>query len=204
MEEITIKKQLTEDDYNKYSAVLTQKIYKKLGSLFIVGVILAASAIAIINNITTQFFENTDSFIPSIIWGLCILILPYFTCKYLWKHGDIKYTDPKGYFQSQKEFTIGAIGIKEYSDNYETTAKWDAIIEIIETKYQILFCIDKMAALVIPKHAFTSPEDADIFLKQAHEFWESAKNKDTPTVTSKNPWKTAPPETLGSSVEEPQ
>lgn len=71
-------------------------------------------------------------------------------------------------------------GIRERTDLGEGTRSWKTFKDITQDTHNFYFIVDAIAlnavaALVIPRRAFATPQDADTFLAQARQQWRQGR-----------------------------
>jgi hypothetical protein len=93
-----------------------------------------------------------------------------------------------------QEFSLTPQGIKHKSNFFDGTYSWSGIKEIIETEEHIAFHFSTMQAFLIPKRAFASSEQKQIFLKLVEQYRQAPTGVQTPQTTRGGWW------TQGSSV----
>ncbi len=66
--------------------------------------------------------------------------------------------------------------LSEKTSVNETKVAWTTLKSIEEDSAYLFLFVDKLVAHIIPKRAFSSPHEADMFLNTARRFWEAAKS----------------------------
>ncbi|GGZ29980.1 hypothetical protein GCM10011273_15150 [Asticcacaulis endophyticus] len=62
------------------------------------------------------------------------------------------------------------------SGNKDSETDWAKIYDVSETRKTILLFYNKNSAIIIPKSAFDSSDDADVFAKASSKHWLLAKD----------------------------
>ncbi len=95
-----------------------------------------------------------------------------------------------------QEFSLTPQGIKHRSNFFDGTYSWSGIKEILETDQHIAFHFSTMQAFLIPKKAFTSPEQYIEFMRLIEQYRNQTTGTPVPVATRGAWW------TQGSSVTE--
>lgn len=76
------------------------------------------------------------------------------------------------------EHTIGISPewLSEKTSVNENKAAWMTLKSLEEDSEYLFLFLDRLVAHVIPKRAFASPHEADMFLSTARRYWEAAKS----------------------------
>jgi hypothetical protein len=90
-------------------------------------------------------------------------------------------------------FKLGPDGVREQTTVIEAFARWAKVTEIAENKQLIVFFLGPRYGFLIPKRAFPSAEDAQVFLDTARAFRSSSLNGTVPSLPEIRPsWPPAP------------
>lgn len=82
----------------------------------------------------------------------------------------------KGYFLLGRTISMDTKGIKESSEISEVLQPWDKIAAILSTPKYILIYRDDFQGYVMPLSNFESREQAEAFLHNALNYWNSSRN----------------------------
>lgn len=74
----------------------------------------------------------------------------------------------------------------------DTKNAWVMIEAIEEDKTHFFFFLSKILAFIVPKRAFSSPAEAQIFVDKSHRYWQAAKNGTPVTAEDGAVWPPAP------------
>lgn len=69
-----------------------------------------------------------------------------------------------------------ATGIDKTTGSVESRTKWHDVTAVVETKKAILLFTNRNCAAIVPKSAFSSPEDAQAFADFAKAQWDDAQS----------------------------
>jgi hypothetical protein len=67
-------------------------------------------------------------------------------------------------------------GLTKYVGETSSLLEWPAIFHLVETRTILLFFTNANCAMIVPKNAFATPENADQFAKAAQAHYASAKS----------------------------
>jgi hypothetical protein len=95
-----------------------------------------------------------------------------------------------------QEFSLTPQGIKHQSNFFEGTYFWSNIKEVIVTEEHIAFHFSTMQAFLIPKRAFSSPEQGAEFMRLIEHYRHQSTGVPIPQITRGAWW------TQGQSVTE--
>ena len=70
---------------------------------------------------------------------------------------------------------ISDSGITKSSEVTRIEIKWAGIYDVTETRKTILLFTNRKCALIVPKSAFASAEEATIFTTAARNYWAKIK-----------------------------
>jgi hypothetical protein len=102
-----------------------------------------------------------------VLWYICLLfvfpVLGFFSAKKRGTYGR----DCKVYIDATHIWTIDAAN--------EIRKPWNSIDNVVEARNHIFVYFDKCNAFIIPKTAFDSLKDADVFFQAAKTLFDSAK-----------------------------
>ncbi len=79
-------------------------------------------------------------------------------------------------FLDQRSLSIEATHIVEKTSINETKLEWTRIEAVEESDKFLYFFINTQYALLLPKRAFSSPAEMQIFLDKSRRYWEVAKS----------------------------
>ncbi len=96
------------------------------------------------------------------------------------------------------EHTIGISPewLSEKTRINENKVAWTTLKSIEEDSEYLFLFLDRLVAHVIPKRAFSSPQEANTFLNTAHRYWEAAKSGQSLPAEDAAVW--PPPPCIGT------
>lgn len=77
----------------------------------------------------------------------------------------------------ERNVSIGEQGVHDATEISDEFFAWKAFLEITQSRNQFYLFIDRYEAVVVPKRAFPSPEQAQQFFETAMSFWKAAVQK---------------------------
>jgi hypothetical protein len=125
-----------------------------------------------------------DSYMPELIFWAMIAVVLVVTSfiyaaifvfvlapllQFLWHIGRYL-ASPK----PEQTVALSADGVTKHTLDTETTTAWRGVTVFVETRKTVLLFTGRNAAMIIPKSAFASSEDADRFTVAARHHWEDA------------------------------
>lgn len=170
---MTVKFDVNREDYWKYNR---HAIFhtKQIRNSYIKAYGLAAIVIIFI---FYEFRKTTDMPATSFIL-LCIsatvisLIFSYI----LSKKRIMKVPSTSGGTICEHIIDINKTGISEKTKVNESHYEWNGILRIEQNKKYIYIFVDNNLGHIIPKRAFVSDNEANIFYHEANEYWHNSKN----------------------------
>lgn len=104
-----------------------------------------------------------------------LIMFGLYMCLYWFKR--LRQTrNSKHLINQQVSIEINENGIKSNSNGQESFKPWQAIDQVISTNSHILVFISKRSTLVIPKRAFSTKKEADLFTSTTLNFISKSKN----------------------------
>ncbi|HVV16908.1 MAG TPA: YcxB family protein [Polyangia bacterium] len=89
--------------------------------------------------------------------------------QFLWHTGRYLF-NPK----VEQTVSLSTAGLTKTLVDAETTTTWRTVTALVETRKTLLLFTSRNAAMIIPKSAFASGEEADQFVAAARHHWEDA------------------------------
>jgi len=92
--------------------------------------------------------------------------------------------------------TIDPAGIEETTPVSQNKMVWSRLTSIEESAMYLYLCVKGAGAYIIPKSAFSSPHNADVFLNTARRYWDVSKSG--ATLSQEEPAVWPPPPRIGA------
>jgi len=156
----------------------------KLGFKQLLIVIVAVVAAGIING-ALQVLLRKQAFYKSIDPGMyqignvmLFLLLWLFVYRFLFQYGPVHYSHPDGMLRAPKEIRIDAEGLHQNSLYESSVTRWKGIMRIEDDREFVLLYVDTASVYMIPKHSFSTADEAAAFVAQARSYREAALKAD--------------------------
>lgn len=165
-----VKADITREDYwnfNKYAIFNVPYVR----TTFILSALILPIVVLVI-----ELLKNLS---PSVI----VVSMPVSTAAgfllmiYITKKQAMGLPDKKEGLIGEHIFEIGKSGFKEITSVSRGSVSWNGVKSIMENEEYIFIFKDKMMGHIIPKRAFSSPEEAKEFYNKAISLWEAGKKK---------------------------
>jgi len=129
-------------------------------------------------------------------WAMLLYLaaMPFFVSRFLpaTKKRVVKLHSQRAGFFCEHIVGISPEWLSERTTVNDTKMAWTTIQAIEEDQNYFFLFISKSVAHIIPKRAFSSPHEAQVFLSDTRRYWDAAKTR-TPVIAD-NPavWPPAP------------
>lgn len=154
-----------------------RRIFIMILCCFPIGMCLGYSSVAL-KNILFSIVGTPNSIIIDYIANLSIFLLLFFpVMRGISQYFTLHRFDPKGQFLAQQKYTISPEAFAIQAEHFYSRIGWQGILRLDIKNDLLLFYTDKMAAVVIPKRCFASPEAAAAFYQQAQSYWQAARQQ---------------------------
>jgi len=94
---------------------------------------------------------------------------------WLWKKQTKALPSDKGDQLGERILNVDARGIHTKSSRAEDHYQWGGVLEVAENPAYIFVFVDTLKAHIIPKRAFSQPQDAKEFIESLLSFWKSGQ-----------------------------
>lgn len=191
----------TAEDHAAYVCALTKGMQWTCLLLTIVSAVLSVIIISLAQVLLAKFsfYADIHPALGSVLWFLFFFTFYWFIHIFLYRYAAVERVHQDGYFLRPREISIDHNGVREVSKSHESFSRWDGVLGIDENDQLIFIYVDQLAAYVIPKRDFKTPEDAKDFVRRAKSFWNAAmaqppdmSHTDAKGIvqeTAKSPWR---------------